>query len=139
LDTRSADGGILKLLELIEEHTSAVAYDFRSRFNVSYLEIGKSVTLLEAIHLVSILLQEPSSWLQAAVRNWQYPVSYEWTVAANTYDLLAQVNSGKKKPKPYPTPWAKKEQKIRPKQRQSRAMVIKRLKQMNPKDTNGEK
>jgi hypothetical protein len=89
------------------------------------------------MHLVSILLQDPSSWLQAAARDWKYPVSYEWTVAANTYDLLARVNSGKKQPKPYPTPWQSKEKKIRSKYKQSREAVISRLRKMNPRENNG--
>jgi hypothetical protein len=137
LDTRSADGGSLKLRELIWEHTSEFAYDFRTKFGLSYLEIGATITWLEVMHLVSMLLRDPTSWLQTAVRGWKHPVDYEWIVAANTFDLLARANSGKKKPKPYPTPWAVKEDKLRPKYKQSRSDVIAKLKLMNPKENNG--
>lgn len=50
-------------------------------------------------------MSDPSSWLLAAKSNWAHPIDYNWTIAAATYDLLAQVNS-KSKPKPWPRPWA---------------------------------
>lgn len=137
MDSGRSIGGSLKLRELIEEHTSELAYDFRSKFGLSYLEIGHSVTWLEAYHLILVLMKEPDSWLQASVRKWKYPVTNEWVVAAHTYDLLAHVNSGKRKPRPYPTPWSTKEDKIRPKHKQSRSSVIDKLKKMNPKENNG--
>lgn len=114
-------------------HPAEFAYDFRSRFNLSLFDIGYQVTYLEAIYLVSILWRDTSSWLQAANANWEYPVSREWIVAAHTYDLHALVNSGKKKPKPHPTPWLPNGvQKIGNK-KQTRSAVIERLRLMNPK------
>lgn len=60
---------------------------------------------LEVCALVGVLMQDPTSWLQAARNKWQHPIDYNWTISAATYDLLAQVNS-KRKPKPWPRPWA---------------------------------
>lgn len=53
---------------------------------------------------MTILVSDPTSWLQAARNNWSHPIDYNWTIAAATYDLLATVNS-KRKPKPWPRPW----------------------------------
>jgi len=97
-------GGSIKLLELAQKHPAELAYDFRSRFGVNALKLGVDIQLDEAVLLVSILQQDPTSWLSAAIQKWKYPVSHEWILGRNTYDLLAMANS-KKKPKPYPTPW----------------------------------
>jgi hypothetical protein len=56
------------------------------------------------VYLVSVLIRDPSSWLQTSLNDWHHPVSYEWAALAAQYDLHAQVNS-KRKPKPYPRPW----------------------------------
>ena len=58
----------------------------------------------EVVYLISVLMSDPTSWLQAAKNNWSHPIDYNWTIAAATYDLLATVNS-KSKPKPWPRPW----------------------------------
>lgn len=84
--------------------------------------------------MVAILLRDPTSWLQAAVAEWEFPVSREWIVAAHSYDLQAAVNS-KTKPKPYPTPWvAEGTQKLGSKN-QSRGNVLDKLERMNPKES----
>lgn len=113
-------------------HTAEFAYDFRSRFNIGLNEIGERITYFEAIHLLSILLRDTSSWLQAAESDWEYPVSREWIVSSHVYDLLAAVNS-KKKPKPYPTPWLADGAQRLGNKKQSRKTVIERLRLMNPK------
>ena len=133
LDTGCTTGGILKLRELIEEHPKEIAYDFRAKFNLSFLEIGKTITWLEAVLLVASLGTETDSHLQAAINEWRHPVSREWIVMTHVYDLLAQVNS--KRPKPYPTPWPNPNvARLRPKQAISRDDVLRNLKLMNPKD-----
>lgn len=104
MDNRCISGGILWVLELIEDHKSAFAYDFRNRFQISYKEIGKTIAFDEALHLVMILMQDPTAWLSASMRKWQYPASYEFIALAATYDIHAAVNS-KNKPKPFPRPW----------------------------------
>lgn len=64
---------------------------------------------------------------------WNYPVSREWIVGAHTFDLLANVNSGKKKPKPYPSPWPDPSiNRIGSAKKRSDADVRRLLKMMNP-------
>jgi hypothetical protein len=134
VDTRCTTGGICKLRELIEEHPAELAYDFRIRFHLGLDDIGQAIPWLETLYLISVLLRDPSSWLQAARNEWAYPVDRNWILASQTYDLLAMVNS-KKKPKPYPTPWPDPNtNKLRPKTPQNRSEVLKRLRRMNPKD-----
>jgi hypothetical protein len=130
VDSGSGLGGSLKVRELIADHPAELAYDFRSRFGISYLAIGHDVTYLEAAYLISVLVQIPDSWLSAKIQNWTHPVSHEFIVAAHTYDLLATVNS-KKKPKPYPMPWKPTGQVSIGKKNQSRADVINKLNSMN--------
>lgn len=65
---------------------------------------------------------------------WDYPVSREWIVQAHSFDLLAQVNSGKKKPKPYPAPWPDPSvNRIGDNEQRSDADVRRLLKLMNPR------
>jgi hypothetical protein len=118
---------------LIAEHLTEVAYDFRTRFNLSAFEIGHSITWQEVTHLVSALMKDPSSWTQAARSGWKHPVSFEWMVLANTYDVHTLVNS-KRKPKPYPTPWADKNKSRIGATNQDRSHVEKMLERMNPKE-----
>jgi hypothetical protein len=97
-------------------------------------QIGKTITWLEAILLVSVLLRDPSSWTQSAKNDWDYPVDRNWMLASQTFDLLAMVNS-KKKPKPYPTPWPDtNKNRLRPRKAQTRSNVLDKLKRMNPKE-----
>lgn len=104
MDRRGEPGGIVKVLELIEDHKAAFVYDFRDRFGLGLRDLGTTVPWVEVVYLVAVLLRDPSSWLQTSVAGWHHPISYEWAVLAGTYDLHAQVNS-KRKPKPYPRPW----------------------------------
>lgn len=66
--------------------------------------MGSTVSWAEVVYLVSVLIRDPSSWLQTSISGWHHPITYEWPVLASIYDLHAQVNS-KRKPKPYPRPW----------------------------------
>jgi hypothetical protein len=118
---------------LIAEHPTEFAYDFRTRFGVSVFEIGQGITWLEATHLAAALLKDPTSWAQAAHNNWTHPVSFEWIALAHTYDLHTAVNS-KRKPKPYPTPWADKDSRKLGSKNQSREHVLKMLKRTDPKE-----
>lgn len=99
---------------------------------MSVKEIGHSVSYSEAMLLVSMLLRDHSSWLHAAVAGWTNPVSPEFVVLTEVWNLLAAVNSGKKKPKPYPTPWAEANTKRLGKTQVSRDEAIRRLNTMNP-------
>ena len=104
MDRRDTRGGILAVLEILEDYKPAFTYDFRARFNLGLADLGTTVPWDEVVYLVSILLSDPTSWLQAAKAKWKHPIDYNWTLLAATYDLLAQVNS-KRKPKPWPRPW----------------------------------
>ncbi len=137
MDPRRTAGGILKLRELIEEHPAELTYDLRSRFGLSLNDIGETITYLEALYLISVLERDPSSWLQAAIHDWSQPVSREWMLVANLYDLFAAVNS-KKKPKQYPRPWQDADTtRIGSKKPQKRSDVIASLERMNPKENDG--
>lgn len=129
-------GGILKLRELISEHAPELAFDFRSRFNLSIHDIGTSVRLDEAVMLVAVLLRDPSSWLQAAKFGWKHPVSREWEAIIDHFDLTFAVAAGKKA-KPYPRPWPEADKNVVGGRGVSRADVIERLRSMNPKEQDG--
>ena len=137
MDPGCTNGGILKLRELIEEHPAELAYDFRTRFNLSFEAIGVELSWMESIYLVSVLLRDPGSWLTAAKSDWNFPVSREWMVLAHSYDLHAAVNS-KNKPKPYPAPWPDANTKrVGSKKPQNRTDVLAKLATMNPKENDG--
>jgi hypothetical protein len=137
VDPGGRRGGSLKVLAYVQDHPAELAYDFRTKFQLSIEAIGDTVSLREAALLIAMLLIDTNSWLQAVVNDWKHPVNREWIVLTHVYDLLAAVNS-KSKPKPYPTPWLEENtQKIGGKKRQSNSEVLLRLAQMNPKDKNG--
>ena len=104
MDTRCPPGGILTVLEIIEDYKPAFVYEFRARFHLGLADLGTTVPWNEVVYMVAVLMSDPTSWLQASKHNWSHPIDYNWTLAAATYDLLATVNS-KKKPKPWPRPW----------------------------------
>jgi hypothetical protein len=136
MDAGCTRGGICKVLELIEDYPDTLAYDFRSRFNLSIDAIGHTVSWREAILLISVLIRDPSSWLQASWSGWTYPVSREWIVTSHLWDLLANVNSGKgRKPKPYPNPFPSKDAKRSGRTNLPPAEVKKLLARMNPEET----
>lgn len=99
---------------------------------MSIQEIGHSVSYSEAMLLVMMLIRDQSSWTYAALAGWTSPATPEFVVLTEVWNLLAAVNSGKKKPKPYPTPWADANTKRLGKTRVSRDEAIRRLNTMNP-------
>lgn len=117
----------------MQSHQKEIAHDFRSHYQISFFEIGKSVSWAESVLLTASLLNDPTSHLQAAVNKWKHPVSYEWIVLTHLFDLLAMANS-KKKPKAYPTPWPEKGKTRLGSKNKTRADVIAALRKMNPKD-----
>lgn len=96
--------------------------------------MGERISWREAIHLVAVLFRDPSSWLQAAHNGWSYPVSHEWMLMAELFDLTHQVNS-KKKIKPLQRPWPDPNTKRAGKTNHSRADVLRNLDRMNPKES----
>ena len=89
---------------MLDGHKAAIVYDFRHRFGLSPRDFGTALPWDEVVSLISVLMADPTSWLQTSKNSWTHPITYEWTLAAATYDLLAQVNS-KRKPKAWPRPW----------------------------------
>lgn len=61
--------------------------------------------------LVRMLMADTNSWLQAAVAGWDHPVSREWIIAAQSFDL-AHAAASKHRPKPMPRPWPDTKNKI---------------------------
>lgn len=104
---RGDAGGILGLLELIEEHRAAIEYDFRSRFHLGAHVIGHEVGWGEAIRLVRILRSDPSSMLAASVEDWEYPLSRTDAILADMWDL-SYAKAGSKKRERYPRPFKQK-------------------------------
>jgi len=66
------------------------------------------VSVPELWLLVQGLLRDTRSWLFARVNEWEYPVSREWLVAVDQFDMFARANTPKKYQrslKPYPRPF----------------------------------
>ena len=100
-----------------------LVYDLR-KINVDPGE----VSLEELTLLVDVFMRDPQSWTHAALANWKHPIAQEWAVLAATYDLLAQVHSGKRKPKPFPRPWPDPNVKAKGKVRKDAREILKRAK-----------
>gem|GEM_PF-1180214 len=100
---RREPGGIRQLLDLIEEHPDAIAYDWRVRFGLPASAIGTEMDWAESCSLARILLSDQSSWLGAKASGLDRPWPAEAWILANLYDLTAAAHS-KRKPKPHPRP-----------------------------------
>ena len=56
--------------------------------------------------VTEVLAGDPSSQVSAALNGWPNPVSREFMVAADLYDVFVAANTRKgRRPKPYPRPW----------------------------------
>lgn len=97
-------GGILKLLDLIEEHRAAFDYDWRTRFHLPLDSVPTVMGWGEAVRLAGILRADPSSMLAASMEGWKYPVTREAIALARLYDL-EYAKTGAKRREPYPMPW----------------------------------
>lgn len=114
---RSRSGGtgkIAALLRLVNEHETAIEYDWRVRFGLGFGAVFTGeVTWGEAWSLTSELLRDPSSHLAAAVAGWVHPWSREAAVLADLYDAFVMANTDKRRRssvKPYPRPWKSTQQ-----------------------------
>lgn len=76
----------------------------------------------EAVRLATVLVEDPTSQIAAAVSGWDRPWSHEWAASVDLFDLLHQVYG--KQPKPYPRPWPDPNRKRRGHTDKSRAEVI---------------
>lgn len=105
---RREPGGIVALAGLIRAHRGAFEYDWRNRFHLPLTVVGDTMTWGEACRLARLLRGDPSSMLAAAIEGWDHPISREALAALDLFDLMVQVNSDPKKPKPKPhhgRPW----------------------------------
>lgn len=101
---RGEAGGILGLLELIEEHRAALRYDWRARFGKSLDEsLPDDIGWAEALDLVRILRHDPSSQLAASVEGWAHPLERTGWILADLIDVQGGKAMGKKW-KTYPRP-----------------------------------
>lgn len=95
------------LVDLIDEHRDAFAYDWRARFGMSIEDtLAVRVSWAESLSLFRVLVSDPSSNVAAAVHGMLHPFSREAFILADAYDLTLSANwSGKgSAPKPYPRP-----------------------------------
>jgi hypothetical protein len=97
-------GGILALLDLIEERQGPLEYDFRARFHIGLDSVPDVVGWGEAIRLVKVLRADPSSMVAAAAEGWDYPLSRTEAILMDLYDL-EYAKTGAKNRKPYPRPY----------------------------------
>jgi hypothetical protein len=130
MDTRRVTPGIDRLLELEQDHTTALYSDFRRLYAIGFGEVGRSISWREGTHLVEALTLDPSSLLAASLGGWRFPASHEWMVLANIYDLTLRLNS--KKGKPMERPWENVTSRIAPSRIRSREEIDSILKRMNP-------
>jgi hypothetical protein len=80
----------------------------------------------EAIRLVGLISQDPSSQLCAQLNGWKAPRSAEWLVLADLFDVFIQANSTRRQP-PYPRPFPDANAKRTGKTDLPRAQVIELL------------
>lgn len=110
---RCRSGGIQALLDLIEEHPGAFAYDWRTRFHLPLsAALDGSMTWHEAWLLTRELASDPTSRVAMAINGWDTPWSRESAILADTYDLHQRMNIPKNKSSqfvPYPRPRTRQE------------------------------
>lgn len=58
----------------------------------------------EAVRMLKVLSEDPSSWVAARLAGWTNPVPREWLVLADLFDVQLRSKS-KRKPKAYRRPW----------------------------------
>ncbi len=100
---RYRHGGIQELGQLIASRPVEVAADFRDLFSVGLSEVPPG----EAVLLVRALMRDPRSRLHAGEAGWDYPISREWLLLADLWDLQLQKAVRRGQFKPYPRPFGK--------------------------------
>src|SRR5690606_28322185 len=105
--------GIITLVNLIDQHTTAFEYDWRTRFGLPLRAVFTGdMTWREAWKLTLALLGDPSSRVAASVAGWSEPWDREALILADLYDRFVEANTAKKdqgKIKPYPRPFDTRE------------------------------
>lgn len=102
-------GGIVALVEVIDEHPSAFAYDWRHRFGLSLRQVTETdPDWWETRHLAAELAGDPSSHIAAALAGWTHAWPIEAWILADLYDLTVKAHSRKRSNKSYPRPNAER-------------------------------
>lgn len=94
-------GGILDLVDLIDQHRSAFAYDWRVRFGLPLDSIGEAIDWREAYDLAKELMLDTTSHANVAVTGMRTPWSPEAWLLADVWDLLSQVYSKRGNHRPH--------------------------------------
>lgn len=105
-----APGGIVRLLDVVEEHRAALRFDFRDRFGLSLDDAGDGYTFAEAIDLALGLLETQGTRSHAVVRDWLYPLALTDQWLQQLVELLGAVHRDTKtQPQPitFGWPWPK--------------------------------
>ncbi len=68
-------GEITGLLDLIEEHTPALRFDFRHTFGLCLDDVGDTITWGEAVDLVEELQRDTGSHLFASIAGYKWAAS----------------------------------------------------------------
>lgn len=114
---RYRSGGILGLVNFVDEHYEALEYDLITSAGVELNDVGGSLSWGAFASFIKNLGMNSSTWKDT------YPEFAEWdsriitnAILADIYDVLSQINAnlvggfGRKRPpkiKPYPRPWKK--------------------------------
>lgn len=97
-------GGIEALADLIRQHRGAFEYDWRTRFHLPLTSIPADMGWDEALRMLKILAEDPTSYVAAALSKWQHPATWELLALADLIDVQVRSKS-KRKPKAYRRPW----------------------------------
>lgn len=126
-------------MEFIEKYPTAIAADFRIFYRISIFDMGVEYTYLEAILLTSNLKGMSNSHLQAAINKWDYPVSPEYIVLTEVYNIIKASNWDKKrgKLKPYPMPYSRMVKDSNSKRIGNNAMEFNKAKELLQKARDG--
>lgn len=106
-----APGGIARLLDVVEEHRTALRFDFRDRFQLSLDDAGDRYTFGEAADLIFGLAATEGTSTHASVQSWRYPLSKTDRMLQHLVELTAAVHRDpKKQPQPISLGWPWPEQ-----------------------------
>ena len=96
-------GGIQDLWRRVTRRRAEVTADFRSIYHCSLYD----PSLREVRDLVHQLAANPQSRFVAAEQGWARPVSWEWLLLADLYDLQ-RATASRLRSRPYPRPTTKR-------------------------------
>lgn len=119
MDGHGTRGGILALVDVIDEHGPALEYDLLTRTRYQLSDIGGALPMTALLHFVQYLGIDSALWREmhedeARQVAW-LDGSMVAPVLADVYDVMAlnlwvNANRGarhrRRKPKPYPRPWS---------------------------------